>query len=301
MRAFANYILSGRAQAVGVISFLTILSLLIPPAAFLASGVPVALVTLRKGGNLAVQVVIGSTLLTLVLTLLLNIQPVFSLVILFAVWLPVLVCAAALRQTESHVFMAMVAAGIAALFVIFMYATIGDVEAWWRSLLTEMLDSGFPTASKEQFQQAIEIAPPLMNAVVASSIVLSLVVTVLIGRWWQAGIFNPGGFGKEFQAFCLPKQLALPSIVGMGLMFLEDLAFRSVLRDLLVIVVILYLFQGIASVHRTVKQKALSRNWLVGMYCLLAFLPQIMIVFIAWIGMTDSMLGRQAKSGGEKD
>ncbi|MBT7953095.1 MAG: DUF2232 domain-containing protein, partial [Gammaproteobacteria bacterium] len=280
MRAFGNYILSGRAQAIGVISFLTILSLLVPPAAFLASGVPVGLVTLRKGGKLAAQVVVGSMLLTLILTLLLNIQPVFSLVILFTVWLPVLVCAAALRQTESHVFMAMAAACIAAVFVIVMYATIGDVEAWWRSLLTEMLDSSFPTASKEQFKQAIEIAPPLMNAVLASSIVLSLIVTVLIARWWQAALFNPGGFGKEFQTFCLPKQLALPSIIAMGLMFLENLAFGSVLRDLLVIVVILYLFQGIASVHRTVNQKAMSRNWLVGMYCLLVFLPQIMIVFI---------------------
>jgi uncharacterized membrane protein len=243
----------------------------------------------------------GSLVLTQLLTLLLNIQAVFSLVILFTVWLPVLLCALTLRQTQSQEAMALAAAGIAAAFIVFMYATIGDVETWWRELLMEMLENGFPAASSEQFQQAIEIAPPLMNAVVASSIVLSLMITVLIARWWQSALFNPGGFSKEFQTFRLPKHLALPTIIGMGLMFLGNQTFGPVLRDILVVIVILYLFQGIASIHRTVNHRGLSRHWLLAMYSLLAFLPQIMIVFIAWIGMTDSMLNKRDRSVDDED
>lgn len=296
MHAFGNYILSGRLQAIGVIGFLSLFSLLIPPLAFLASGVPIGLVTLRKGGRQAFQVAMGSMLLMLALTFLLKIQPAFSLVILLTIWLPVWLCALVLRQSESPVVMALTTAGIAAVFVLFMYARIGDVESWWRSLLTEMLETGFATASGEQYRQVIEVGPPLMNAMVASSIVISLMLTVLIARWWQAVLFNPGGFGKEFQAFCLPKQLAVPTVVGVGLMFLGNQTFTPILRDLLVVIVVLYLFQGIASVHRTVKSKTLSRNWLVGMYCLLAFLPQIMVIFIAWIGMTDSLLKVRTKA-----
>ena len=296
MRAFGNYILSGRLQAIGVIGFLSLFSLLIPPLAFLASGVPIGLVTLRKGGRQAIQVVMGSMLLVLALTFLLKIQPAFSLVFLLTIWLQVWLFALALRQTDSPVAMALSTAGIAAAFVCFMYVRIGDVEAWWRLLLTEMLATGFAAASGEQYQQAIEIVPPLMNAVVASSIVISLMLTVLIARWWQAALFNPGGFGKEFQAFCLPKQLAVPTVIGVGLMFLGKQTFGPILRDLLVVIVVLYLFQGVASVHRTVKSRALSRNWLVGMYCLLAFLPQIMVIFIAWIGMTDSLLRVRTKA-----
>lgn len=296
MHAFGNYILSGRLQAIGVIGFLSLFSLLIPPLAFLASGVPIGLVTLRKGGRQAFQVAMGSMLLMLALTFLLKIQPAFSLVILLTIWLPVWLCALVLRQSESPVVMALTTAGIAAVFVLFMYARIGDVESWWRSLLTDMLEAGFATASAEQYRQVIEVAPSLMNAVVASSIVISLMLTVLIARWWQAVLFNPGGFGKEFQAFCLPKQLAVPTVVGIGLMFLGNQTFTPILRDLLVVIVVLYLFQGIASVHRTVKSKTLSRNWLVGMYCLLAFLPQIMVIFIAWIGMTDSLLKVRTKA-----
>ena len=57
MRAIGNYILRGRLQAIGVISFLTIFSLLFPALAYLMSGVPVALVTLRKGGQIGIQVI----------------------------------------------------------------------------------------------------------------------------------------------------------------------------------------------------------------------------------------------------
>ncbi len=301
MRAFGNYILSGRMQAIAVISLLTMFSLLVPPTAFLVSGVPVGLLTLRKGGNHAIQVLAGSLLLILGLTLLMHIQPVFSLVILSTIWLPVLICALILRKTENQVAMALAAAGIAAAFILFMYIKIGDVEGWWRSLVTDLVGKGIPAASGEQFRQAIEIAPSLMNALVASSIVLSLILTMLIARWWQSALFNPGGFKKEFQAFCLPKQLALPSIAGMALMFLQNRTFTPILRDLLVVIVILYLFQGIASVHRTVNRKSLSANWLIGMYCLLAFLPQIMIIFIAWIGMTDSLMKGRGISGGNGD
>jgi hypothetical protein len=292
MRAFGNYILSGRVQAIGAISFLTMFSLFIPPAAFLVSGVPVALVTLRKGGSLASQVVIGSLVLTQILSLLLQIQVLFPLVILVTIWLPVMISAVVLRHSQSQELMTLTAAGFAAIFVVLMYAINGDVEAWWRILLTEMLEQGFPAASSEQFKQVIEIAPPLMNAVVASSIVLSLIVTLLTARWWQSVLFNPSGFAKEFQAFSLPRQLALPSIIAMGLIFFENQVFSNIMRDLLVIILILYLFQGIAAVHRIVNSRTLSRNWLIGMYCLLAFLPQIMIIFIAWIGITDSLMNR---------
>lgn len=300
MRAFGSYILSGRMQAIGVISFLSIFSLLIPPLAFLASGVPVGLVTLRKGFNEALQVISGSVLLMLLITLLLKIQPLLSLVILLTIWLPVLLCALTLKHTEKPAKMALCAAGIAVTFIVFMYVGVGDVEAWWRSLLTQMLEAGLPAGTAAQYQEAIEVAPPLMNAVVASSIVISLIVTLLIARWWQSALFNPGGFSKEFHEFSLPKRLVLPTIIGMGLMFLENQSFAPLLRDMLVVILVLYIFQGIASVHRTVKTRTLSRNWLIGMYCLLAVLPQIMVIFIAWIGMTDSLLSVRTKSTGDR-
>ncbi len=293
MRALGRYILSGRMQAIGAVSFLSTLSLLVLPLAFLFSGVPVGLLALRKGAVHSAQLLLGSFLLMWLLSALLKIQLVFVVIIVGIVWLPVYFCSLVLRATERPALMSLFAGGIAVSFVMYMYLAIGDVEQWWRSVLNEALANGLPAGASAQYQQAIELAPALMNAVVASSIAMSLIITVLIARWWQSSLFNPGGFGTEFRAFSLPRQLVLPLFAGMGLLFIKDLSFAPLLKDLMVIAVVLYLFQGLAAVHRTVKQRQLSRNWLIAMYFLLAFLPQLMLIFVAWIGMTDSLLGRR--------
>ncbi|MFT5133051.1 MAG: hypothetical protein ACI9SC_001520, partial [Gammaproteobacteria bacterium] len=249
----------------------------------------------------AAEVIIGTLVLVSLLAWLLSIQPLLSLVMLLTIWVPVCLCAAALRRTQKPVMMSLTAAGLAVAYIFFMYVRFGDVESFWRSLLQEMLNSELAAGNTEQIQQAIEIAPPLMNAVVASSLVISLTAAVLIARWWQSSLFNPGGFSKEFHVFCLPKQLALPTIVGMGLLFLGEQAFAPLLRELLVVMVILYLFQGIASIHRTVKKRSLSSIWLIVMYFLLAswVLTPVMVIFIAWIGMTDSLLSSRTQSNGD--
>jgi hypothetical protein len=69
-------------------------------------------------------------------------------------------------------------------------------------------------------------------------------------------------------------------------------------RDLLWLLIIMYLFQGIASIHRLVRVRELSAAWLVAMYCFLVVLFPHMIVFIACIGMADAwMHGKKAANG----
>ena len=55
MRAIANYILRGRLQAIGVTSFVTVISLFVPALAYMISGLPVSLVTLRRGPGIGIQ------------------------------------------------------------------------------------------------------------------------------------------------------------------------------------------------------------------------------------------------------
>jgi hypothetical protein len=296
MRVFGNYILSGQVQAIGVISFLSLLYLLVPPLGFLASGAAVGLVILRKTGVLAIQIVLGSLLMTLGFALILGFPLDWTLELLLSLWIPVYICSLVLKKTESQAAMSIVVALIAAAYVIFSYISIGDVEARWRNSLIALSDQGFVAGSEEQRQLMMDFMPPLLNAAMAAIIVISMMATMLVARWWQSGLFNPGGFRKEFHAFGLPKQLALPTVVAIGLLFIIDSGFSAPMRDLLVVIVILYMFQGIASIHRIVLNRAMSRTWLVTMYCLLVLLPQLMVIFIAWIGMTDSMLNVRISS-----
>jgi hypothetical protein len=58
--------------------------------------------------------------------------------------------------------------------------------------------------------------------------------------------------------------------------------------------------QGIASVHRIVFIRALSKNWLILMYSFLMFLPQ-MALFLVCIGMVDALNRGKKSMPGDAD
>ncbi|MCZ6526531.1 MAG: DUF2232 domain-containing protein [Gammaproteobacteria bacterium] len=290
MRAIGNYILRGRLQAIGVISFLTIFSLLFPALAYLMSGVPVALVTLRKGGQIGIQVIAGSLLLSLLLSLLMQISPPVVLVFAISIWLPVWFCALIMRESASHGLLVLSSGVFGMLFIILMYSFMADVNGWWRSSIDVWLQSSFPDGAGDEYLQLFEAAVPLMNAMMASGIVISLILTILIARWWQSLLFNAGAFRKEFYALHLPRALFYPTLIGVILLWLGKDLQQSLLRDLLIVVVFLYLFQGLSTIHRLVSKKGLSHSWLIGLYALLMLMPQ-MILFMACVGMADSWFG----------
>ena len=69
----------------------------------------------------------------------------------------------------------------------------------------------------------------------------------------------------------------------------------------MVVLMFMYLIQGISSVHRNVDKLKLSTAWVVSMYCLLMLLPQ-MALFIACLGMTDVYVGwRRGKIGSKNE
>ena len=168
MRALGNYILRNRLQAMGVISFFTILSLLLPTFAYLLSGVPVALVTLRRGGIIGIQVILGSILLTLVLILLFKLNPYIVLAFALAIWLPIWLCSMLLRFSESQGLLVLISGFLGMLFVIIMYILLDDVSGWWESWLELWIDNYLPPDIGEQYKRLFALALPLMNAMVAS-------------------------------------------------------------------------------------------------------------------------------------
>lgn len=298
MRAIANYILRGRLQAIGITSFLTIISLLVPALAFMISGLPVSLVTLRRGPLIGIQVVAGSLLLTLALTYIVGIIPQVALAFSVGVWLPVWCCAVVLRTTESQGMMALAAAVIGLLFILFMHLIIGDVTAWWKSWLELWIRTNLSSTAGEQYKQILNVLTPLMNAIMAALIMLSIILTTLAGRWWQSLLFNPGGFRPEFYALHFPRILSYLTITGVGVLFMRGELQNSILLDVLGLLIVLHMFQGLSAIHRAVQRRTLSVAWLGIMYCLLILLPQ-MVLFISFIGMVDSWMkgGRPRDSG----
>jgi hypothetical protein len=292
MHALGNYIIQNRMRAIGIISFLSVVSLLVPVVAYPLCGVPLALLIMRRGASNGLQVIAGCLLLTALLVILLNIQIYVVLVFILFVWGPVFCCASVLRGTDSQGWMVFTAGIIGMIMVLALHIYMDDVAEWWQVVLDLWIDVSLASDQKEQFREVTAGILPLMNALLASVIVVSLVLTTLMARWWQSVLFNPGGFRDEFAGLKLPEMLLYPCLAGIGMLLIAGEDKLPVLRDLLIITVFLYLFQGISAIHRTVRKRKLSTAWLVGMYSLLVFLPQ-MVLFVAFLGMADSWSGNR--------
>ncbi len=51
-----------------------------------------------------------------------------------------------------------------------------------------------------------ELIRPVLVASTAVTVQLFSVLALVLARYWQAALYNPGGFGREFRALKLPKQ-----------------------------------------------------------------------------------------------
>ena len=284
-----NYIMRGRLQAVAVITLLALVSFILSPFAYQLSGVPVGLITLRRGAVIGFQILIGCLFAMGLFVLLAQIPPQICLAFAVVIWLPVWLCSTALRSTGSQGIMVLVAGVIGIGFIVVMTMVTDNAAAWWQHWLDTWIEITLPADLGFRYRQTLEPVMQLLNAMIAAGLVTSLVLTMFIARWWQSGLFNPGGFGEEFRALRLPRMLLVFAAPALLLMMTSTEPLHSMLRDILIITVFLYLFHGIAMVHRFVKKGNLSAAWLFGMYVVLFSVPQS-VLFLACLGIADSLL-----------
>lgn len=291
MRKLGEYILGNRLQAVAITSLFSVVGLLMPLISYITAGVSPGLVTLRKGALAGIQVITGSLLLTMVFALIANINPYLVFAYAIGIWIPVWLCACVLRQTESQGKLVLAAGTFALLYILLSHFLLGNVVDWWKTWLELWIKQAMQEVSKTQLQDMLESAAPLMNAMTAAGFFLSLTITLLLARWWQAFLFNPGGFRKEFHGLKLPRVLIIGVITGLVLIMMDMAGPGSLTMDVLILLIFIYLFQGLASIHRLVAEKKMARGWLVGIYIFIFIVPQV-ILFLACLGMADSWLIR---------
>lgn len=289
MRALGGFMLIGRLQAVTVISLFTMIAMSLPALSYLISGVPAGLIILRKGPAYGMQVLLVCLLAVVLFVALTGVNPQVALAFALGIWVPVAICCSVLRITQSQGWLVFAAGVIGIAYVLMVHWLIDDVPAWWLQWMEMWIRNAFPDGGGEQYQKVLEQAAPAMNAMMASGMTISLVVATFISRWWQSALFNPGGFRTEFYALRLPNVVLFLTLMGIGLLYTSGGQPGSAGLDILVVVIVLYLFQGLASVHRIVAAKSMPRGWLIMMYVLLLFVPQA-VLLVACLGLVDSWM-----------
>lgn len=289
MRGLAALIMAGRWQAAGVATLAAFLALWLPPL-FILSSAALALVTLRRGpteGALVLALAsLGSALL--VWLTLDSVVPVQRATLIF--WLPTWLLAVVLRSTVSlaRALHATVLLGGAA--VLGLYLVVGPPETWWTGWMDEIgrtfeeAQPGADPAAREQLLAAIRAWAPVIPGLLVAGFVLSVLFGLFLGRWWQALLFNPGGFRQEFHELRLGQPLAL---VTAALFAVALVTGHPLAANLALVLGTIYILQGIAVVHGVVARARLSPVWLVAFYLLLILLLSqlVMVVGIidAWV------------------
>ncbi len=289
MRELARFVMRGRLHAGAVAGLLGGLCLFLPPLSYL-SGAAVGLVSLRSGWRDALVVSMLATAIASVIALPIAHRPEPGMMLMLLLWLPVMGGCWVLRVTRSQGPALLVMAAFAALLAIGLRLyTGGDVASWWQTLIENLIENrqmGSPNIDLAIKQGSFE----LMNGFLTMVLGLSLILTILLARWWQALLYNPGGFRAEFHALSVPKSLAVAATALGALVFSGTVATSSIWVDLFMVSMMVYLVQGLAVIHGMVGGRGLSSWWLAPIYVGLFFVPPHVILGLVMVGLVDSLV-----------
>jgi hypothetical protein len=290
VRVLADFAMQGRWRAVGAAAGLGVLGILVPPIAVL-SGAVVALVALRLGLVQALFVAGFAALIlgTLVFAMMGG-SPLIGVMAGLAQWLPVAAMGEVLRQSVSWRTTLSMAALVAGGLVLLARVLVPDLESAWvaagREMLAPFVESG--GVGMEELEGALTAIAPYLTGLLAGIFLLSMVLSLVIARYWQALLYNPGAFGPEFRELQLGRYLAIAVVV---LALFGQLANVPLALELAFILAVLFFIQGLAVMHALTHAQGMSNFWLVGMYVLMVLaLPQ-MFLLIAALGAIDGVAG----------
>ncbi|HEC59895.1 hypothetical protein LCGC14_0554060 [marine sediment metagenome] len=290
LQGIAQFSMRGRWQAAGVIALLSVAALMLPPFSYLASGV-IALCTLRMGPKEGIKVVLATTVIfSLIAGLLLN-NFYLSGLFLISSWLPILGASWILGYTRSLAMSLLATTALSIVVVLGFYLVIPDPSLWWQQVIAPFAESltQQPNWQFDQTQtQAIVLnLSSMMTGLMAAGLSLNIMLGLLIGRSWQAKLYNPGGFADEFQQLRLGKSIAILTLIMMVVTALPLGDGMSILRACLPVLLVVFTLQGLSVVHAIVRQQKRQSFWLVAVYVLLLVMMPQMAVLLTIIGVLE--------------
>jgi len=290
MRALADFVMRGRLQA----TFAVVLAAALP-LLFWVSAAAGSLVVLRRGLHDALGIVAWALLPTLLWWHFGEPRP---LLVLFGTLVLALVLRASVSWTR--VLLASVLLGV--LYGVIIDAVFGETvkrnAAELLELMPQMLGEAYQQMSADEKARVGNLLTPVLTGLMAALLQLLSLLSLLLGRYWQALLYNPGGFAREFRAVRLPAPIAVALLVGIFL--LPGLGIELAMLTPLCSVPLA--FAGVALLHGLVAQQRLGRFWLVGLYVSLLLFMQLVYPLLVVLAVVDSLFdfrGRAARDGAQ--
>lgn len=285
MKGLAKFVMRGRWQAL-LVSLLGAGTILL---AWLSASV-IALVILRRGHKEGAFLLAFALLPAgYFLTLSGDLAPLSLL-------LGATVLAMVLRWTVSLqlTLLASVAVGVVTGYALLLFGTV-QLENYAAQLAKVFEDLQARLPEGQLVTPGISTIAGLLGLMNA----LSCVVCLLLARYWQAALYNPGGFREEFHGLRLAPQFS----VGLVLMMLGLGFAGSEYRPWAMLFALPLSIAGLGYIHARAAQRKLRSGWL-GIFYLLWLLIDLVKLVVAGVAIADSFIdlrSRWRRTGSGKD
>lgn len=293
LRRFTDFILQSRLNALGT--------------AFLCAFIPIIgsisilialLVTLCKGTFEGALVVLAATLPYLLSGYVVPVgaseTQLFSLSIAvvvasnFLAW----VFAVLIRRYGNWSFTLEIAVLTGVLIIGSIHILYPDIQSWWETHLNTYLDKtvaimnnveATDALSTEVRAQMIAATKSYATGLVTASLLFNALLQLVLSRWWQAVMFNPGGLRKEL------TQIRLSYIIGV--LFIAGIAGsywgNATVLDIMPVFYAIFCLAGLSLVHSLLSEVKGSWLWLILIYLGSIWLIHISIAILSMLALLD--------------
>lgn len=199
------------------------------------------------------------------------------------------VLAGVLRQSLSwsRVLWVSVAVGLLAAQILLsltgeaMQTMVEAIEASLPLVLGEL----YSQMDAQEVQRLQALLLPLLGGLLGSLVQLLSLACLALARYWQASLYNPGGFGQEFRAIRLPAWQA----GGLVLCMLFAPQVSASLALLVPICAAPLACVGLSVMHGLMKRHDIGLPAVVALYALLLVFAQLIYPVLVIVALTDSV------------
>ncbi len=171
-----------------------------------------------------------------------------------------------------------------------------DPHAYWEGVLRDLVGRVRSAGLEVGPDDLVPTAAQLMTGVMSASAVASALSALFLGSWWS-GAIGGRGFGAEFQGLRMGRILGvLAGVVGVSALT----GLRPSVDDLLLVLGVGFVVQGLAVVHWHGARHAWPRAWPLALYLpvLVPALAVLELLGLALVGLVDN--GYSLRRAGNK-
>jgi len=288
MKGFAEWLTSRPWRA----AFMAAALALVPPLGLVGSGLLV-LASLQRGAatGWGAAAIAGALLLGLGLAGGASAAGALAAVLLF--WGPALLLAEVLRRAgRLGPAVETAAVGALALVLIWFGLTGGQGGALLDEFSAQMAPLLAGSLDEEQTRALLAVTLP---GLLALSLTLGALVSLLLGMAWHASLVSPGSLGTAFREMRMGRAIGT---VGLGILAVAVMTGSALWVSLSIALAGVFVLQGLAMLHGLAAIREWPSGIIAMVYVLLVFGMGFMAPILAALGLADTWMDFRGRATG---